>query len=177
MLFRSRLLALPAPVQVGRRTSAPQHSFRTPQGTSGVLFRAASSIYVEPDTDFRSFSSRSLARPLDYHHQTNLANSTTVTEATVRKVASLSKHVAGKSGTSTPSPAPQYVDRAAARRQAFNQPNHPVRESKRAKMNEVPAPTPAPLEQPHKNGIEESNVGAKMLEKMVRSSRCDECIV
>lgn len=44
-------------------------------------------------------------------------------------------------------------------------------------MNEVPAPTPAPLEQPHKNGIEESNVGAKMLEKMVRSSRCDECIV
>lgn len=65
--------------------------------------------------------------------------------------------------------APKYVDRAAARREVFNQPDHPVPEAKRRKIavDGPLAPAPPP-EQPNRNGIEESNVGAKMLEKMVR---------
>lgn len=59
---------------------------------------------------------------------------------------------------------PKYVDRAAARREQFGQPEHPVREGyKKA----VQVERSVVAEQPNKNGIEESNVGSKMLEKMV----------
>ncbi|KAI5481851.1 RNA-binding protein [Pseudohyphozyma bogoriensis] len=94
---------------------------------------------------------------------TNLANSTTVAEAKQRKVNSLQKHAAAAAAADS---APKYIDRAAARREAFNQPDHPVPESKKRKAIEDPAPPPPPPVQPNKNGIEETNVGAKMLEKM-----------
>lgn len=61
---------------------------------------------------------------------------------------------------------PAYRDRAAERRIALNQPDKPVRDQpnfKRVKVEAPPAPEPPP-EQPNKEGIEESNIGRKMLE-------------
>lgn len=47
-----------------------------------------------------------------------------------------------------------------------------MHEAKRRKLaaDGPPPPAPPPV-QPNKNGIEDTNVGAKMLEKMVRSLR------
>lgn len=89
-------------------------------------------------------------------------------ECAARKAASVAKHAAASSTTSTAtSNAPQYVDRAAARREALGQPDHPVHQKKR--KFEGPAPPAQKVEQPNRANveIEESNVGSKMLEKMV----------
>lgn len=60
-----------------------------------------------------------------------------------------------------------YRDRAAERRIALNQPDKPVSNQpnfKRVKVEATSAPEPAPPVQPNKEGIEESNIGRKMLE-------------
>ncbi|ORY84110.1 hypothetical protein BCR35DRAFT_324803 [Leucosporidium creatinivorum] len=104
-------------------------------------------------------------------HKTNLANPTTVADSAARKAASVAKHAAAAASTSTStststSNGPQYVDRAAARREALGQPDHPVHQKKR--KFEGPAPPAPKVEQPNRANveIEESNVGSKMLEKM-----------
>ncbi|KAK4705775.1 hypothetical protein P7C70_g438, partial [Phenoliferia sp. Uapishka_3] len=97
--------------------------------------------------------------------QTNLKVEATVAAARLRKIESLKTQELDPQETGTA--APQYVDRAAARRQVHHQPDHPVPEAKRRKLAaDGPPPPPPPPEQPNKNGIEESNVGAKMLQKM-----------
>jgi hypothetical protein len=103
--------------------------------------------------------------------QTNLANSQTVLDALARKLASLASAVAG------PSTEPAYVDRAAARREAFNQPEKPqiasTSNNKRRKTTQEPQPVAAaPPKKDGRTAIEEDNVGAKMLEKMVSPPSC-----
>ena len=76
---------------------------------------------------------------------------------------------------------PKYVDRAAARREAFNQPHKPkearwqppwkLQQQQQAASAPPPPPPPPPTVQPNKDGIQESNVGSKLLEKMVSASR------
>lgn len=87
-------------------------------------------------------------------------------ECAVRKTAATTKNAAAVAA-SLDTDAPKYVDRAAARREAFHQTDKPKNEKR--KKFEGPPP-PAVTEQPNKDGIEESNVGSKMLEKMVRSA-------
>lgn len=72
--------------------------------------------------------------------------------------------------TGTDSEAPKYVDRAAARREAFNQPEQPTREGYKKKIvinTTGEAKNKAVPVVDARDGIEESNVGSKMLEKMV----------
>lgn len=110
--------------------------------------------------------------------QTNLANPETVATCTTRKAASLKKHAAAAtaaaaavaaaatSTTSTTDSKPKYVDRAAARREALGQ-NDADHGGKGKKKGAIPVREPSP-EQPNQDGLEESNAGRKMLEKMVR---------
>lgn len=61
---------------------------------------------------------------------------------------------------------PAYRDRAAERRVALNQPDRPVSDKpsfKRVKAEALPA-TDSPPVQPNKDGIEEGNIGRKLLE-------------
>lgn len=63
---------------------------------------------------------------------------------------------------------PLYRDRAAERRVALNQPDKPVAGQSNFKRLKVDAPPPQvpepPPVQPNKEGIEENNIGRKMLE-------------
>ena len=110
------------------------------------------------------------------HHsyiQTNLASKTTVAEATLRKAAAQALALAASFPHSTSTdPAPAaYVDRSAKRREAFNQPETPKVSSSSTRSSSkrsLPAPPPPPVViRPNQDGIEASNVGSKMLEKMV----------
>ncbi|GAA5896834.1 hypothetical protein JCM8208_007103 [Rhodotorula glutinis] len=100
---------------------------------------------------------------------TNLANADTVTASTARKAASLKKHAASPSPAAAASQAkPKYVDRAAARRDVHGAIDEgPVAGSsgKKRKFDGPEPPAPAPAA-PNKDGLEESNAGRKMLEKM-----------
>lgn len=108
--------------------------------------------------------------------QTNLGNDKAVADCAVRKAASVAKHAAAAAATAAGSgssdadaagsTSPKYVDRAAARREAFAQPEHPVGDKKR-KFEGPPPREPAAPARPANQAIEESNVGSKMLEKMV----------
>ncbi|GAA6048600.1 hypothetical protein JCM3770_002049 [Rhodotorula araucariae] len=93
---------------------------------------------------------------------TNLANPSAVAASATRKAASLAKHAA------VAAPAkPKYVDRAAARREVHGAtedgPAGPG--AKKRKFDGPEPPLPAG-EAPNKDGLEESNAGRKMLEKM-----------
>lgn len=88
----------------------------------------------------------------------------------MRKATSVAKNAAAAAAATaeTSTSAPQYVDRAAARREAFNQPDHPKHQQKKRKFEGPAPPAPAPVEPNRASvAIEESNVGSKMLEKMV----------
>ncbi|KAI8452906.1 hypothetical protein BY996DRAFT_4583894, partial [Phakopsora pachyrhizi] len=64
--------------------------------------------------------------------------------------------------------APKYTDRAAARREVYGQPDAPdsdKHQAKKARYEPAPLP-PQPPAQPDKDGIQSTNVGSKMLEKM-----------
>ncbi|GAA6039432.1 hypothetical protein JCM8097_009543 [Rhodosporidiobolus ruineniae] len=101
----------------------------------------------------------------------NLANPDTVAASSKRKAANIKKHAASSASPAPSSAAsdatkPKYVDRAAARREALGQSDHPEdgRGGKKKKFDGPEAPKP--VEQPNKDGLEESNAGRKMLEKM-----------
>ncbi|GAA5937958.1 hypothetical protein JCM1841_005036 [Sporobolomyces salmonicolor] len=101
--------------------------------------------------------------------RTNLNSPETVAACATRKAASLKKHAASTSAsisaTNASAQQPKYVDRAAARRETYSQPDHPEPPQKRKKFDAPETPKPAP-EAPNKGGLEESNAGLKMLEKM-----------
>lgn len=104
--------------------------------------------------------------------QTNLTNPTTVSDAIQRKAAKINATSSSNTVAAGSSP-PKYVDRAAARREALGQPEHPSQDRKR-KLGADPSlitttMAPSVPDQVNKSGIDPlSNVGAKMLEKMVR---------
>lgn len=108
--------------------------------------------------------------------QTNLANPKAVSDSAVRKAASVAKNAAAAAAAADPaagesdaSSTPKYIDRAAARREALGQPDHPAPEKKRRFEGPPPREPPAPP-RPANVAIEETNVGSKMLEKMVSSA-------
>ncbi|GAA5999860.1 hypothetical protein JCM10207_005943 [Rhodosporidiobolus poonsookiae] len=103
---------------------------------------------------------------------TNLTDADILATCATRKAASLKKHAAAAAAAtaaSTSSAAdtkPKYVDRAAARREALGQSEHPeTGNGKGKKKFEAPERAKLP-EQPNKDGLDESNAGRKMLEKM-----------
>ncbi|GAA5874348.1 hypothetical protein JCM16303_005821 [Sporobolomyces ruberrimus] len=110
-----------------------------------------------------------------FSHSTNLEKPEAVTACTHRKTVARKKHATLLESNSTPStstststtPAdqPKYVDRAAVRRSTYNQSDHPEPPTKRKKFEAPEAPTPV-AEAPNKDGLEETNAGMKMLEKM-----------
>ncbi|GAA5967740.1 hypothetical protein JCM11641_005751 [Rhodosporidiobolus odoratus] len=102
---------------------------------------------------------------------TNLANPEAVAISATRKATDLKKQAAATTAaaaSATAASKPKYVDRAAARREALGESDEPVR-GKGKKRFEAPE-APKPVEQPNKDGLEESNKGLKMLEKMGWSS-------
>ncbi|GAA5913667.1 uncharacterized protein JCM6883_004044 [Sporobolomyces salmoneus] len=118
-----------------------------------------SCIYYEPSTN--AF--------FDPHSSSPLAHfrSAPVSACANRKTAARKKHAAASSAEPSPSAVeqPKYVDRAAVRRSTYNQSDHPEPPSKRKKFEAPEAPAPPP-EAPNKDGLEETNAGMKMLEKM-----------
>ncbi|GAA5983876.1 hypothetical protein JCM10908_005959 [Rhodotorula pacifica] len=100
---------------------------------------------------------------------TNMTNTETLAACATRKAAAAKKYAAAVVGGSADSTSskPKYVDRAAARRVALgksDEPQHGQNQKKRKfEGPEPPKPTPAA---PNKDGLEESNAGRKMLEKM-----------
>jgi len=109
-------------------------------------------------------------------HKTNLQNDKLKKIARAKKAASLAKKssnsitVANASSTTTTTAekSVKYTDRAAARREAYGQPDAPnadKHEAKKARYEPAP-PAAVPAAQPDKDGIQATNVGSKMLEKM-----------
>ncbi|MBW0469041.1 hypothetical protein O181_008756 [Austropuccinia psidii MF-1] len=98
-------------------------------------------------------------------HKGNLQNEKLKRAARLRKAASIRANLAKQTnGEGTM----KYTDRAAARREAYGQPDAPnadKHEAKKARYEPAPAPVLPPA-QPDKDGIQETNVGSKMLEKM-----------
>ncbi|GAA5979661.1 hypothetical protein JCM5350_003801 [Sporobolomyces pararoseus] len=99
---------------------------------------------------------------------TNLEKPEAISACEIRKTVARNKHAASAASNSTSSSSteqPKYVDRAAVRRQTYNQSDHPEPPTKKKKFDapEPRAPTP---EAPNKDGLEETNAGMKMLEKM-----------
>ncbi|KAH9441915.1 hypothetical protein Pst134EA_032074 [Puccinia striiformis f. sp. tritici] len=120
-------------------------------------------------------------------HKTNLQNEKARKIGRAKKAASLARKgnlgltlsnpntnsatsnaIEGSNSNSNAESTTKYTDRAAARREAFGQPDAPnadKHEAKKARFE--PAPPPAlPPAQPDKDGIQATNVGSKMLEKM-----------
>ncbi|PLW17265.1 hypothetical protein PCANC_11638 [Puccinia coronata f. sp. avenae] len=118
-------------------------------------------------------------------HKTNLQNDKLKKVARAKKAANLAKKAnaaapsigggtttttttATATATATAEKSVKYTDRAAARREAYGQPDAPNADKHEAKKARYePAPPPAlPPAQPDKDGIQATNVGSKMLEKM-----------
>lgn len=126
-------------------------------------------------------------------HQTNLEKPEAVTACANRKAVARKKHAASSAATApgngTPvdqqqqqqerdeeEQQPKYFDRAAARRSTYNQADHPEPPTKRKKFDGPEPPAPIP-EAPNKDGLDESNTGMKMLEKMVSFNSSDLVVV
>ncbi|CDR40319.1 RHTO0S05e01420g1_1 [Rhodotorula toruloides] len=105
-------------------------------------------------------------------HKTNLGNADALAACATRKAASVKKHTAAaassaaSTSSSDSSSKPKYVDRAAARREALGASDGPEHgQGKKRKFDGPEPPKPLPPG-PNKDGLEESNAGRKMLEKM-----------
>jgi hypothetical protein len=105
-----------------------------------------------------------------------MSNAEALAACATRKAAAAKKYAAaavggGAAQADSSSTKPKYVDRAAARRVALGKSEElqPGQNQKKRKFEapEPPKPTPAA---PNKDGLEESNAGRKMLEKMVRAT-------
>ncbi|SCV72033.1 BQ2448_4727 [Microbotryum intermedium] len=116
---------------------------------------------------FKSLEEISKHNRLSKLHLTNLSDPALVSRATTMKADNLAKRAAAASSAAkVDAPeTPRYIDRAAARREHFHQPDKPERESKEKKRFEGPPPREE-LVQPNNEGIQDTNVGSKMLEKM-----------
>lgn len=100
-----------------------------------------------------------------------------VAACATRKADKLKKHAAAAAAASASTePAaphkPKYVDRAAARREALGQDDSHgpggAGAGKKRKFDGPEKEEKAVVVPPNQNGLEESNAGRKMLEKMVR---------
>ncbi|GAA5939364.1 uncharacterized protein JCM15063_004499 [Sporobolomyces koalae] len=99
---------------------------------------------------------------------TNLEKPEAVAACVNRKSAARTKHASKTTvqpASASNAEQPKYVDRAAARRSTYNQADHPEPPTKRKKFDAPEPPAPVP-EAPNKDGLEETNAGMKMLEKM-----------
>ncbi|GJN90911.1 hypothetical protein Rhopal_003925-T1 [Rhodotorula paludigena] len=105
---------------------------------------------------------------------TNLAKPDVVAACATRKADKLKKHAAAAAASASTEPAapskPKYVDRAAARREALGQDDsHGLGGAGAGKKRKFDGPEKedkAVVVPPNQNGLEESNAGRKMLEKM-----------
>ncbi|BGP16678.1 hypothetical protein JCM10213v2_004680 [Rhodosporidiobolus nylandii] len=103
----------------------------------------------------------------------NLANPTAVATAATKVAEARKKHAAASPAPSASADSkPKYVDRAAARREALGQSDHPDAKGANGGRKKIEGPEPPAKvgEAPNKDGLEESNAGRKMLEKMGWSS-------
>ena len=104
-----------------------------------------------------------------------MTNAEALAACATRKAAAAKKYAAaavgGGGAQADSSTKPKYVDRAAARRVALGKSEEPQpgqnQKKRKFEAPEPPKPTPAA---PNKDGLEESNAGRKMLEKMVRAA-------
>ena len=107
-----------------------------------------------------------------------MSNAEALAACATRKAAAAKKYAAavvgggaGGAQADSSSNKPKYVDRAAARRVALGKSEEPQpgqnQKKRKFEAPEPPKPTPAA---PNKDGLEESNAGRKMLEKMVRAT-------
>ncbi|EGG09543.1 uncharacterized protein MELLADRAFT_115762 [Melampsora larici-populina 98AG31] len=122
-------------------------------------------------------STEDLARhnELSNLHKTNLESETARKAGRLRKQASMkstaTKRAASGSDLGEGSNGTKYTDRAAARREAFGQPDVPIsnssdlHEAKKARYEPAPLPIETPVSV-DKDGIQASNVGSQMLAKM-----------
>ncbi|SCZ88460.1 BZ3500_MvSof-1268-A1-R1_Chr2-1g04424 [Microbotryum saponariae] len=113
---------------------------------------------------FKSLEEINKHNRLSKLHLTNLSDSALVSRATTMKADNIAKRAAVASKADA-AKSPQYIDRAAARREHFHQPEKPERETREKKKFEGPPPREE-LVQPNNDGIQDTNVGSKMLEKM-----------
>ncbi|KAL7339517.1 RNA-directed RNA polymerase 2 [Rhodotorula toruloides] len=105
-------------------------------------------------------------------HKARFAALARIDPCATRKAASVKKHTAAaassaaSTSSSDSSSKPKYVDRAAARREALGASDGPEHgQGKKRKFDGPEPPKPLPPG-PNKDGLEESNAGRKMLEKM-----------
>ena len=105
-----------------------------------------------------------------------MTNAEALAACATRKAAAAKKYAAavvgGGAQTDSSTNKPKYVDRAAARRVALGKSDEPQpgqnQNQKKRKFEAPEPPKPTPVA-PNKDGLEESNAGRKMLEKMVRA--------
>ncbi|GEM09998.1 RNA-directed RNA polymerase 2 [Rhodotorula toruloides] len=100
---------------------------------------------------------------------TNLDNTEALAACATRKAASIKKHTAAAASASTSSNSfskPKYVDRAAARREALGASDGTEHGQGKKRKFDGPEPSKPLPPGPNKDGLEESNAGRKMLEKM-----------
>jgi hypothetical protein len=150
------------------RRSASSRSTTSSQRFTRHIFTSKQFLPDVPTDPFRLLHHHSPFLPL----QTNLANPETVATCATRKAASIKKHAAAAAAAAAPSATvdlkPKYVDRAAARREALGQNDEDHGGGKGKKKFAAPVKEPSP-DPPNQDGLEVSNAGRKMLEKMVRS--------
>lgn len=165
-------MATPSPL-CACSASASSRAWRSSESTTSSL-RCTRHIFAHTHLSSARTNVDLLSSPLPpTPEQTNLANPEAVAASSARKFASLKKHAgASPSPSAAPAPAakPKYVDRAAARRDVHGAIEEgPVggAGAKKRKFDGPEPPAPAPAA-PNKDGLEESNAGRKMLEKMVR---------
>ncbi|BGP25076.1 hypothetical protein JCM10295v2_003996 [Rhodotorula toruloides] len=102
-------------------------------------------------------------------HKARLAALAHTDSCATRKAASIKKHTAAAASASTSSNSfskPKYVDRAAARREALGASDGTEHGQGKKRKFDGPEPSKPLPPGPNKDGLEESNAGRKMLEKM-----------
>ncbi|KAM0791595.1 hypothetical protein ACM66B_006038 [Microbotryomycetes sp. NB124-2] len=147
---------------------------------------AVSMICLLCQRQFKSVDELRRHNSLSALHKSNLDNPKAVATGAARKAAAVAKRRSNKqatasgstSATSTPAAedktndsTPKYVDRAAQRREALGQSDHPASgsDSKKRKFDgplPVSSQGPSSVAKKTTEAIEESNVGSKMLAKM-----------
>ncbi|KAK4047161.1 hypothetical protein OIV83_005613 [Microbotryomycetes sp. JL201] len=135
---------------------------------------AVSMICLLCQRQFKSIDDLRRHNNLSALHKSNLANPKAVSTGAARKAAAVAKRKTAQASTSdehstdVAQALPKYVDRAAQRREALGQSDHPGMTDSKKRKFDGPAPPSQPSSVPKKTteAIEESNVGSKMLAKM-----------
>ncbi|GAA5865778.1 hypothetical protein JCM8547_002774 [Rhodosporidiobolus lusitaniae] len=156
-----------APAPAAPDSTSPAEAASQPQPSQAAN---ASSTVTQPASSTTASATVAPDDPeFEHGDPTNLANPEVVAASATRKAASLKKHAAASpaaTATTVGDMRPKYVDRAAARREALGQSDHP--EAKKGGKKKFDGPeASAVTKEPVKNQLEEeNNAGRKMLEKM-----------